>query len=25
VETDGTDWPAALGNEHVSLSRVIPA
>ena len=25
VETDGADWPAALGNEHVSLSRVIAA
>ena len=25
VETDGTDWPAALGNEHVSLCRVIAA
>ena len=25
VETDGTDWSAALGNEHVSLSRVIAA
>src|SRR5262245_42729638 len=23
VEADGTDWPAALGNEHISLSRVI--
>src|SRR6516164_4936495 len=23
VETDGADWPVALGNEHVSLSRVI--
>src|SRR5215475_7897076 len=23
VETDGADWPAALGNEHISLSRVI--
>ena len=23
VETYGTDWPAALGNEHISLSRVI--
>jgi hypothetical protein len=21
VETDGADWPAALGNEYVSLSR----
>src|SRR5262249_39309543 len=25
VETDGTDWPAALGNKYVSLSRVIAA
>src|SRR5262249_49958897 len=25
VETDGTDWPAAFGNEHVSLFRVIAA
>src|SRR5215468_2771693 len=25
VETDGTDWPAALGNEHVGVSRVIAA
>src|SRR5262245_25618509 len=25
VETDGADWSAALGNEHVSLSRVIAA
>src|SRR6516164_6206442 len=23
VETDGTDWPAALGNEHVGVLRVI--
>src|SRR5262245_37961089 len=23
VEADGTDWPTALGNEHISLSRVI--
>ena len=23
VETDGADWPTALGNEYVSLSRVI--
>src|SRR5215475_6522870 len=23
VETNGADWPAALGNEHISLSRVI--
>src|SRR5262245_291565 len=22
VETNGADWPAALGNEHISLSRV---
>src|SRR5262245_63925788 len=22
VETDGTDWPAALGNEHVGISGV---
>src|SRR5262245_59555520 len=25
VETNGTDWPAALGNEHVGVSRVIAA
>src|SRR5215468_9138340 len=25
VETNGTDWPAALGNEYVGVSRVIPA
>jgi hypothetical protein len=25
VETDGTDWPAALGNEYVGVSRVIAA
>src|SRR6516164_8671823 len=25
MEADGADWPAALGNEHVSLSRVIAA
>ena len=25
VETDGTDWPPALGNEHVGDSRVIAA
>ena len=23
METDGTDWPAALGNEYVGVSRVI--
>ena len=23
VEADGTDWPAALGNEHVGVLRVI--
>src|SRR5262245_29508985 len=23
VEADGTDWPTALGNEHISLCRVI--
>jgi len=23
VETDGTDWPAAFGNEHVGVCRVI--
>ena len=23
VETDGTDWPAALGNEYVGVCRVI--
>src|SRR5262249_6752596 len=23
LEADGTDWPAALGNEHVSLFRVL--
>ena len=23
VETDGTEWPAALGNEYVGVSRVI--
>jgi hypothetical protein len=23
VEADGTDWPTALGNEHVSVLRVI--
>src|SRR5262245_29237936 len=25
VETDGTDWSAALGNEHVGVCRVIAA
>ena len=25
VETDGTDWPAALGNEDVGVCRVIAA
>src|SRR6516164_9710831 len=25
VETGGTDWPAALGNEYVGVSRVIAA
>src|SRR5262245_735937 len=25
VETDGTDWPTALGNEHVGVCRVIAA
>jgi len=25
METDGTDGPAALGNEYVGVSRVIPA
>ena len=25
VETDGTDWPAALGNEYVGVFRVIAA
>jgi hypothetical protein len=25
VETDGTDWPAALGNEYMGVSRVIAA
>src|SRR5262245_17300986 len=25
VETDGTDWSAALGNEHVGVLRVIPS
>ena len=25
VETDGADWPAALGNEHVGVYRVIAA
>src|SRR5215471_7716595 len=25
VETDRADWPAALGNEHVGVSRVIAA
>ena len=25
VEADGTDWPAALGNEYVDVSRVIAA
>src|SRR5262249_27302858 len=25
VKADGADWPAALGNENVSLSRGIPA
>src|SRR5262245_27163164 len=25
VKTDGTDWPAALGNEYVGVSRVIAA
>jgi hypothetical protein len=23
VETDGTDWPAAIGNEYVSVCRVV--
>jgi hypothetical protein len=23
VETDGADWPAALGNEHVGVLGVI--
>ena len=23
VETDGTDWPAALGDEYVGVCRVI--
>jgi hypothetical protein len=23
VEADGTDWPPALGNEYVGVSRVI--
>jgi hypothetical protein len=25
VETDGADWPAALGNEYVGVCRVIAA
>ena len=25
METDGTDWPAALGNEYVGVRRVIAA
>ena len=25
METDGADWSAALGNEYVGVSRVIPA
>ena len=25
VETDGADWSAALGNEHVGVCRVIAA
>ena len=25
VEANRADWPAALGNEHVGVSRVIPA
>ena len=25
VETDGTDWPAALGNEYVGIFGVIAA
>src|SRR5262245_16956312 len=25
VETDGTDWPTALGNEYVGVCRVIAA
>src|SRR5262249_46042354 len=25
VKTDGADWPAALGNEYVSLFRVLAA
>src|SRR5262249_41059475 len=25
VETDGTDWPAAFGNEYVGVSRIIAA
>src|SRR5262245_7042127 len=25
VEADGTDWPTALGNEHVGIFRVITA
>jgi hypothetical protein len=25
VETNGTDWPAALGNKYVGVSRVIAA
>ena len=25
METDGTDWPAALGNEYVGVSGVIAA
>ena len=25
MEADGADWPAALGNEHVGVSRVIAA
>ena len=25
VETDGADWPAALGNEYVGVCQVIAA
>ena len=25
VETDGTDWPAAFGNEHVGVGGAIAA
>jgi hypothetical protein len=25
MEADGADWPAALGNEHVGVCRVIAA